>query len=97
MIEKLVAAGFMVNTKKTKFLAREAKILGYEFAGGGKVRPNHKKLDTLLKYTAPRTMKDLSSLYGLMSYFRKFVPRFSTVVAPISDMMKHDSTSKWTS
>lgn len=41
-------------------------------------------------------MKDLSSIYGLLSYFRKFVPRFSTLVAPISDLMKHDVDATWT-
>ena len=47
VLSKLVGAGFMINTKKTKFLVQHVKILGYELTAG-EVRPNHKKLEVLM-------------------------------------------------
>jgi hypothetical protein len=38
----------MINTKKTKFLVTEAKILGHEVRPGF-VKPNYKKLEALFK------------------------------------------------
>jgi RNase H-like domain found in reverse transcriptase len=41
-------------------------------------------------------MKELESLYGLLSYFRLFVPEFARITKPISDMKKADATLVWT-
>lgn len=40
-------------------------------------------------------MKELESLYGLLSYFRLFVPEFARITKPISDMKKADATLVW--
>lgn len=41
-------------------------------------------------------MRDVDSLYGLLSYFRLFVPNFARIVKPISDLKKQGATLKWT-
>ena len=33
-------------------------------------------------------MKGVDSLYGLLSYFRLFIPNFARIVKPISDLKK---------
>lgn len=49
VLKRLVDAGFMINTRKTKFLVQKVKVLGYELEGG-MVQPNAKKLEVLLQY-----------------------------------------------
>ena len=41
-------------------------------------------------------MKDVDSLYGLLSYFRLFVPNFARIVKPISDLKKQGAELVWT-
>ena len=55
-LQRLVDAGFMINTKKTKFLVREAKILGHEVRPGY-VKPNFKKLQALFDIKPPTSFK----------------------------------------
>lgn len=68
----------MVNIKKSKFLVGGLKYLGY-WVEGNCLQPNYHKMDTLLTYKIPRSVKDVHSLYGLLSYFRPFVPGFAQV------------------
>ena len=37
-----------------------------------------------------KTKKQLESFYGLASYFRKFIPGFSVIAKPLSDMKKEN-------
>ncbi len=69
VLERLCRAGFMINIKKSKFLVQEAKILGHELRPGY-IKPNYKKLQTLIKKKRPTNAKELQSLFGLLSYFR---------------------------
>ena len=40
------------------------------------------------KYPKPRTKTVVRSLLGLVGYYRKFIPYFATVAAPLSDLTK---------
>lgn len=49
VLEKLAEAGFMINTRKCKFLVTKVKMLGY-YVEDGLLMPNYNKLETALKY-----------------------------------------------
>ena len=40
------------------------------------------------KYSKPRTKTEVRSFLGLVGYYRKFIPHFATVAAPLSDLTK---------
>ena len=44
----------------------------------------------------PRSVRDVQSIYGLLSYFRAFVPNFAQIAAPISALLRGSSEKKWT-
>ena len=47
VMERLCSAGFMINTRKCKFMVNRVKMLGY-FVENGTLMPNYSKLDTAL-------------------------------------------------
>ena len=77
VLERLVKAGFMVNIRKSSFLVSRLKMLGYKVSDGA-ISPVFAQLEALVESNStPRTVSDVRWLYGLLSYFRLFVPNFA--------------------
>lgn len=52
------------------------------------VRPSEAKVAALVNSPAPCNVKQVRQFMGLASYFRKFIPDFSTQTACISKLTK---------
>ena len=57
------------------------------------------KVLAVQKFAQPRTKKLARSFLGLSGYSRKFIPEFSKVASPLSDLTKKNMSKsvKWTS
>ena len=51
-------------------------------------RPAPSKIDVITQLSRPNTVEEVPLLLGKTGYVRQFVPQYSTVVAPISDLLK---------
>ncbi|MCG8432194.1 MAG: Ty3/Gypsy family RNase HI domain-containing protein, partial [Candidatus Omnitrophica bacterium] len=72
--------------------------LGNHVVGSGEQRPEQKKVEKVLKLKPPRTKREVKSLLGFLNYYRKFVPNFSELSTPLSDLTKKGKPDKvtWT-
>ena len=43
----------------------------------------------------PTTMNKVRSFHGLASFYRRFVPNFGTIAAPLNDIVKNDVVFQW--
>ncbi|ETN60297.1 hypothetical protein AND_008085 [Anopheles darlingi] len=80
-------AGLVFNWKKCVFLQRRVEYLGYIIAEGY-MQPAAQKIEKLRNFPKPRTTMQLQRFYGLANYFRKFIPGFSCVAKPLSELFK---------
>ena len=46
------------------------------------------KVEAILNWPSPRTATKVKKIYGLASFYRKFVKNFSVVCAPMIDTIK---------
>lgn len=53
------------------------------------------KLEPILNYPRPKTIRDVRRLMGLMGFYQKFIPRYSHLTAPITDLLKKSKKFKW--
>ena len=82
------------NMKKVTLGACEVNYLGYNISASHGVRPGARKTEELLAFLPPKTKTEIKSFLGLCSFFRKCVPRFSDLAAPLNNLIKEDSGYK---
>jgi len=56
----------------------------------GKLYPSPEKTKAVLRVPEPKTIKQVQSFLGLSGYFRKFIPQYSKIAKPLSDILKKD-------
>lgn len=71
------------------------RFLGYHIKEGLK-RPQIDKVDAIRTLATPTTKKGIRAFLGLVVYYRRFIPRFSEIAAPLTDMLSktHPNTIK---
>ena len=53
------------------------------------------KLVAIKVWPTPQSLSELRSFHGLASFYRKFVPNFSTIATPLNELVKKVVEFKW--
>ncbi|XP_078246503.1 uncharacterized protein LOC144588161 [Pogona vitticeps] len=98
VLQRLSAAGLTVKASKCQLGSPEIKYLGH-MVGGGVIKPLEAKVEAVRDWPRPNTKKKVKSFLGLVGYYRKFIPRFSEIAAPLTDLTRKtaDDRIPWTS
>lgn len=72
------------------------RYLGKE-VGQGTMRPLQEKVSAVERFPFSLTKKELIHFLGLIGYYRSFCPNFSTVVSPLTGLLKGFIKFEWTS
>ncbi|GFV86603.1 retrovirus-related Pol polyprotein from transposon 17.6 [Trichonephila clavipes] len=82
--------GLEMKFKKCQFLRRKVEFLGH-VVENGTIRPSIAKTIAVKKFPVPTTVKQVQSFLGLTGYFRKFIPAYSQIAKPLSDLTRKDN------
>ncbi|GFW11736.1 retrovirus-related Pol polyprotein from transposon 297 [Trichonephila clavipes] len=56
-----------------------------------KLFPSPSKTKSVVHYPEPKTTKEVQCFLGLTGYFRKFIPAYSVIAKPLSDLLRKDT------
>ena len=83
ILERLRLHGLRVKPEKWRIAARHISFLRHVVSGSG-IMPNPAKTEAVNNISSPRNIKDIRSFLGLAGYYRKFIPGFSSIAAPLT-------------
>ena len=79
--------GLTARPSKCEIGFMSLEFLGH-VVGEGTMKPVPGKVDKILKTSTPQSKKEIRSFLGLVGYYRRFIPNFSAIAAPLSDLTK---------
>ena len=96
MFDRLTWANLTVNLAKCEVAQGTVTYLG-KIVGQGQVRKVRAKVLAIDQFAPPTTKKELMRFLGMVGYYREFCQNFSTVVAPLTNMLSLKVKFDWSS
>lgn len=91
VFERVKRANLTIRPSKCFVGFQEVPLLGH-VVGNGKVRPQEAKVSAVKDFPIPKTK--VRAFLGLVGYYRRFIPKFSSVAAPLSDLTKKNKANQ---
>jgi len=61
-----------------------------------RVHVDPEKIKAIQEWPTPQNVGDVKSFHGLASFYRRFVPNFSSQASPLNELVKKDTPFCWT-
>ena len=95
MLERIKKAGLKLKPSKCHLLRPDVTFLGHIVSGEG-IRPNPDDVEKLVNWPSPKNVTEVRQVLGMGSYYRRFIKDFSTLVSPMSKLLRKGTDFEWT-
>ena len=85
-----------LKRSKCSFMKLHKEYLGHLISEKG-IEPMPDKLTAIKEMPAPRSPKEIKQFLGLVSYYRKFILRFSDIAKLLMQLTRHNTLFQWCS
>ncbi|KAJ8651447.1 hypothetical protein O0I10_013001 [Lichtheimia ornata] len=87
-------ANLRLKYSKCSFGQRSVEYLGHVVSDQG-LAPTDRNVAKILAMPPPRNVEEVRSFLGLSGYYRRFVPQYAHILAPVSSLLKKENKFEW--
>ncbi|HBS53358.1 MAG TPA: hypothetical protein DD806_05115 [Flavobacterium sp.] len=96
IFKRLRESNLKLQPTKCEFLRKEVAYLGHIITEKG-IKPNPEKIQCIVNYPNPKDVKTLQSFLGLANYYRRFIPKMSEIIKPLTSLLCKKNPYIWNS
>ncbi|CAB3995435.1 Retrovirus-related Pol poly from transposon 297 [Paramuricea clavata] len=94
VLQRAADFGVTFNPEKCQFGVSEIELYGHRFTQEG-LKPSFEKVRAVKECKAPKSKEAVRSFLGMTSYLSKFIPRYSSLTAPLRKLTHKDVKFNW--
>ena len=94
VLDRLRSAKLTAKPSKCMIGYDSIECLGHNIVGQT-VRPQEDKIQAIRDAPRPSTKRQIKSFLGLAGFYRRFIPNFSSIASPLTDLTKKNRTNSF--
>ena len=93
-LKAIKEANIQVSAEKTKLFVTQAHVLGHT-VGNGTIKPDYDKTQDIIDMPIPKNRTGVRSFLGMTGFFRKFIPNYAKIAAPLTLLTSDNVPFSW--
>lgn len=94
VLDRISKAQLKLKLSKCVFMEKQVTYMGHEVDKEG-IHPCQDKVNDIKNAPAPKNVTQLKSFLGMLNYYHKFLPKLSTMLAPLHGLLKQGTPWTW--
>ena len=94
VLQRLREHKLYAKFSKCDFWLKEVQFLGHIISKAG-ISVDPSKIQDVLNWKTPESVSEIWSFLGLAGYYRRFVPDFSKIARPMTELLKKGVKFVW--
>ncbi len=93
-LQRLEEFGLRLKRGKCKFMEKEVVFLGHKVDAKG-IHSVPEKVQSVQEAPTPTSVMELKAYLGLLNFYNRVLPNFSTLLAPLHKLLRKDVCWCW--
>jgi hypothetical protein len=94
VLQRLREHRLYAKLSKCDFWLKEIKFLGHTISQAG-IAIDPDKVQEVMNWKPPTTVRQIQSFLGLAGYYQRFIPDFSRIAKPMTELLKKGAMFVW--